>query len=262
MAARWTRVTAPPAQPAVLPRSAGVLTGVGVTGFVTVALLIGLASWPASMDRWLTLTVLSHRSTALTALAQAMTWLGSGPVVVVVAFLVAATLWARCRRLPLPAALLGAVATSAALETMIKILVGRPRPPAAWVLGVPETSKAFPSGHTTNGTVIYVLAAVLLAATINSATVRRTLIGTGIVAAAAIGWSRVYLGYHWFTDVAAGWFLAVGLVGGTLSLLAVWTALDARGPVPAPVQLDSSDPFGHRTDGVVDAAPRRATQTD
>jgi undecaprenyl-diphosphatase len=46
---------------------------------------------------------------------------------------------------------------------------------------------------------------------------RRPALVLAAVVAAGVGWSRVYLGVHWATDVLAGWLAA-----------ACWVALVAR----------------------------------
>lgn len=100
-------------------------------------------------------------------------------------------LWLRTGRALLPVALLSALATSAGLVTLLKIVIGRPRPPANLVIGAPARSDAFPSGHTTNGSVTYVLAALLLALTVTRPAARRAILAAALVVALLIGWSRL-----------------------------------------------------------------------
>ena len=56
--------------------------------------------------------------------------------------------------------LLGAVAATASLVTILKIALDRPRPPAELVVEVPLSSDAFPSGHTTDGSVLVLASAI------------------------------------------------------------------------------------------------------
>jgi hypothetical protein len=81
----------------------------------------------------------------------------------------------------------------------------RARPPMGGMLGAPVFDYSFPSGHTTSGTVLYVLAAMLLVHTETRNTSRRLLVAAGCVLGGLIGLSRVYLGYHWLTDVVGSW---------------------------------------------------------
>lgn len=71
-------------------------------------------------------------------------------------------------------------------------------------------SFSFPSGHATTATVLYGLVAVLLAAGLPRAG-RLMLYGGAALLIILIGFSRLYLGVHWFTDVVAGF--ALGLAG-------------------------------------------------
>jgi len=106
-----------------------------------------------------------------------------------------------------PFLFLGSAAGGAGLLDFIaKVVIGRPRPPAVWMVG-PVTGFSFPSGHAAEAAV-YGMLAYLVART--CPTCRTKLLAWTIAAAAsfAIGVSRVYLGVHWPTDVMGGWALA------------------------------------------------------
>ncbi|MBI2781625.1 MAG: phosphatase PAP2 family protein [Chloroflexi bacterium] len=97
-----------------------------------------------------------------------------------------------------------AVVGSVALNETMKLLFHRPRPQLEWAAVQPEFS--FPSGHSMNSLVLYGALAVIVWALRG----RRA----GSIAAAIagilvllIGTSRIYLGYHYLSDVAGG-FLA------------------------------------------------------
>lgn len=95
---------------------------------------------------------------------------------------------------------------SATAVTILKDVVGRERPNNAAILW--ETA-SWPSGHTT-GTMTFALALVFLVAPSRRS---QMIVGAVVVPAAIlVGYSRVFLGVHWPTDVAAGWLLSTLLV--------------------------------------------------
>src|SRR6478735_4646324 len=103
-----------------------------------------------------------HRSAALIDGARFFDAAGSVAVVVVLAVLVSAFLW--WRRVPLAAALTPVIAvlSAGAVAAVLKVLVDRPRPSAAYRL-VAETDPSFPSGHATGTMALGVSTAVIVA---------------------------------------------------------------------------------------------------
>ncbi len=102
------------------------------------------------------------------------------------------------------------ILVSALTVTVLKEVVARARPGAgAAVL----SSFAWPSGHSA-GALTFALAVTIALFRIG----RTPGLVAGIVlipAALLVGYSRVFLSVHWFSDVAAGWavsFFAVGIV--------------------------------------------------
>ena len=72
-----------------------------------------------------------------------------------------------------------------------------------------ETSAAFPSGHALNNTVVARLVAYLLLLHLTSLLWRIVSIALAVLWFVTIGLTRVFLGYHWLTDVIAGWLLGL-----------------------------------------------------
>jgi undecaprenyl-diphosphatase len=95
------------------------------------------------------------------------------------------------------------------VNSVVKLAVGRPRP-----MIVPHLTEAggqsFPSGHSFNSAVIYIAIALAFAAMSPRRSVRWTLIISAMVLSIAIAVSRVWLGVHFPTDVAAGWLGGAG----------------------------------------------------
>jgi membrane-associated phospholipid phosphatase len=100
-----------------------------------------------------------------------------------------------------------AIADGAAALLKLAFGVHRPAEPGD-LLGVPH-SRSFPSGHT---------ATSFACATVLAALVPRSAPFVYILAL-AIGYSRLYVGVHWPTDVLGG--IAVGVVTALLLLAAV-----------------------------------------
>lgn len=95
------------------------------------------------------------------------------------------------------------------INNAMKWLVGRARPDL-----VPQLTEAhghsFPSGHSFSSAMIYVGMALAFAALSNRESVRYTVVGAAMLLSLMIAWSRVMLGVHFPSDVAAGWLGGTG----------------------------------------------------
>ncbi len=196
------------------PRQLAVPAAVIGAASLTFALLADSATegdGAARLDPRVATGILDLRMSVLTGLARALSLIGSELVVGVTALALMIVLLER--RGPKHAGLAaGAMAVSAGLTVAVKMGVGRPRPGAVDRLGAFDGSYSFPSGHTLNSAVLLGLVCLLLVPVFNR---RSTRVATYAVAAAlaiGIGASRVYLGYHWTTDVIASWLIATVLL--------------------------------------------------
>ena len=139
-------------------------------------------------------------------------------------------MWRRHRREALFLAV--SMAGSLALNQSLKLIFHRPRPQLAWAHIQPDYS--FPSGHAMNSLVLYVALALIVWALWG----RRAGLISAVLAfmlALLIGTSRIYLGYHYFTDVVGGflagaaWLLIVSAAFNAGPRLRRWRA-EASGP--------------------------------
>jgi undecaprenyl-diphosphatase len=192
-----------------VPVAGGVVALGGTLGVIALADAATESDGLASFDPGFTAHVVSIRTTPLTAIAHLLTFLGDVPVLVVLMLIAAALLWRWTHTLRAPFLLLFAMAGSAALTYGVKALVERKRPGITFVLGPVDTGFAFPSGHTLNSTVFWGMVAGLVWAGLRSTAARIAVATAAFLLSIGIGLSRVYLGYHWATDVLAGWVLAV-----------------------------------------------------
>lgn len=169
----------------------------------------GLALLDSPVHSW----IVEWRNPVATALLAAVTTVTSPWWMTLIGVAVAGA-WAFWKReIWRPSMLLGAMAVTVALSTFIKHQVGRARPPSADFLLGPDDALSFPSGHTLGtGVFLFVLAYLLLS---RSAT--RTTAVCGVAAAVAVtllvAVSRLYLGYHWLTDVVASLGVALAVTG-------------------------------------------------
>ncbi len=170
-----------------------------------------------SLDRW-TADGLHHAAVAHpgpTRAARVLTdWVWS-PTAMRVALAATAVWLVWRRRLPLALWSAGTAIVGTALQQGLKAAVGRDRP--HWPDPVDSARySAFPSGHALTATVVCGLLVWLLVLH----GVRKSWVWTAAVAAAVsvvgVGFTRVYLGVHWLSDVVGGTLLGAALLTGAV----------------------------------------------
>lgn len=191
-------------------RTAGwALLGVSAAAFLTLAFLAlfgeGLL---LRVDRPIHDEVLAAREGWLNRIMAWVSLLGTRYVIG--ALLLGVVGWAlatqRCRRAVL--VLVAAFAADFLLEVVLKTSIGRPRPDTLRL--VPGRGPSFPSGHVLATAGFYGVLAVLAWKSTVRAVPRAVAYALATIVILGVGFSRIYLGVHWFTDVMAGF--AVGTV--------------------------------------------------
>lgn len=113
------------------------------------------------------------------------------------------------------------------LSSLLKEVFERPRPDLVPHGAVVYTA-SFPSGHSMLSAVTYLTLGALLARLHEKRRVKAYLFAVALLLTLVIGFTRVYLGVHWPTDVLAGW--TAGAAWAVVCWLAV-RVLQRRGQV-------------------------------
>jgi membrane-associated phospholipid phosphatase len=181
----------------------------------------GSTAFDSSITSWM----VRHRSSGWTALARGLSTVGSQVFLTPVIAVVAAALLVR-RQLVQAGLLIATWGGALLLYNLTKDFVQRPRPPSAiWLTNVGRTT-SFPSGHATQSLATFAALALVAAAWTSRAAWPGGVLA--LVLSAGVGWSRVYLGVHWTTDVLAGWLVAAAWVAVVVWLAEAATALERR----------------------------------
>jgi undecaprenyl-diphosphatase len=171
--------------------------------FVGYALIVSGNAGPTPGDSAAADFVDSIRSGLLTDVARTFTELGSTEVLIPLTVISAAVLaW---RRLWTELVVL-VVAVMILLITVpvAKEIIDRPRPSGGLI---DVSGQSYPSGHAAHS-VFYAWLALTVAVRARPGwRYGSLLVGAGLLLTAAIGFSRVYLGVHYLSDVSGGWGL-------------------------------------------------------
>lgn len=205
----------------------GVPLAAGILVFATMTLILAeiaedvlsrepLTVADAQLSTWLHV----HGTLCVTRAMRVATSLGSPLTVTCITVALALFLLWRHRRPYWLAALVSSVPGGALLNWLLKYGFHRARPyfddPILTLTGY-----SFPSGHTMMASVLYGGVAVYLCAHIPDWRMRVLILFSASLVIALIGFSRVYLGAHYLSDVLGA--MAEGLAWLSLCLTAVYT---------------------------------------
>jgi undecaprenyl-diphosphatase len=155
------------------------------------------------------LAVGTLRSDGLTAVMQSVSAIGAGEVEIPIALLLSLRL-SLIRRRPEAAGYAAATLSGWAVYGVAKWIFQRPRPHVIpRIPGAGGGWYSFPSGHATMAPLVFGLGLLIWSAPWPRQT-RVWLLLLAAVCSLLIGFSRVYLGVHWPTDVVGGLLLGTG----------------------------------------------------
>ncbi|WP_437927371.1 phosphatase PAP2 family protein [Sorangium sp. So ce291] len=202
------------------PALARVLHGLSAAEYLVIHLALGLALSMAALvfvalaeavnggaaivqvDLALARALHASSSSAGVAALRAFTFLGSGAALTVVAIVVAALLLRRRHRV-LAIGWLIALAGGGLLNWALKALFARQRPTFADPLAV-AAGWSFPSGHSMGTFITFGMLSYLGLLFVRTPRARLLLVAFALSWTVAMGFSRMYLGVHYLSDVLAG----------------------------------------------------------
>ena len=179
-----------------------------------------LVSIDGSIGVWVQL----HATDFATPLLSAITHLGGADVLLVITLVTTGSLLLR-RRVAHAALMGAALAGGHAFNAVLKAAFERPRPsfsdPLATAAGF-----SFPSGHAMISLTVYGALAFVIAARVGSRRAQLLVLSLAAALVLAIGFSRVYLGVHYASDVLAAY--SAGLAWLMICALALLAAARVR----------------------------------
>lgn len=174
----------------------------------------------ASFDLAVRNAIHEQSSPMLTRAMQGLTQLGSQTFLIPLGALLAWRLWTVGR--PRAAVLFAIAAAGGTLcDQILKYGFRRPRPEAFFGLAQP-TTYSFPSGHSVESCCFYGVLAAILSVTAVSRTAKAAIWSIAAGITLAIGFSRIYLGVHYPTDVLGGYAVAIVWVAVVRAGYRVW----------------------------------------
>jgi membrane-associated phospholipid phosphatase len=173
----------------------------------------GLALLDEPVREWL----VAHRTSLVTLIMLTITNLVDPIILLTVA---GSALWAwRKKEYWYPSLIVCTLGGAYVLSSIIKDIIKRDRPPVFDMVLPVETGFSFPSRHTFGMAIIALIIGYVLYSRKVSAKTMYIWAAATIVSVALIAISRIYLGYHWLTDVTAS-------IGLAFLVLAVVIAID------------------------------------
>ena len=211
-----------------------------VTGWIVLAIALLLFGWLADeilrgekprFDTVVRDTVHQWASPQLTYCIRGITLLGSSVFLIGMSIVLGWRLAGVGRR-KAAVLLLLAVVGAQVLDETLKLVFHRHRPAAFFGYRDPA-SYSFPSGHAFSSSCFYGVLAAIVGARMDSRRQRILVWATVAFLVLLIGFSRVYLGVHYPSDVLAGYAAAVIWIGALRGGYKVWLRRWGQGGVRA-----------------------------
>lgn len=224
---------------------AAVIALVTLAGALATALMVLLASvvmqgFTQRFDESVLQTLEASRSPFLTEVMIEITTIGSGVPLILMVAIAALVLWLTHHRWSVALLVFGSLGGTI-VNRALKNYFDRPRPEV--VDAVEQvTSLSFPSGHATSSFIVYGILAYIVSRLAAERAVRIAIWTIAGVMILLVGFSRMYLGVHYPTDVAGGFLVGFAWVMVLASLMNAIRFLASRRPETRREEEDLEEP--------------------
>lgn len=192
------------------PKTCLLALGIALALFVLLAAAVTDAGALTLLDARINIWLHSHNTPGLTAFSFSVSKLHSNWSISIVTVAIAVYLWMKGRRYWI-LTLIISVFGGMLLNVVLKLLFARPRAHFDNPILTLRTF-SFPSGHTMLATAFYGTLCVFVLSCARDKKVRRLVIWLSASMIALVGFSRMYLGVHYLTDVLAAIAEGVGWI--------------------------------------------------
>jgi membrane-associated phospholipid phosphatase len=186
-----------------------------------------LAEGDTTVDDRLAASLHEHASSGWTTFFENVTRLGNVSTLAVVVVLAAAVLWRKGWLAELQLLVLAAVGAEI-ITTGLKLGFQRDRPFFSDPLATEQTY-SFPSGHASVSLAVYGTLGFIAARHLANRRAQFIVLAAAAVLVLLIGFSRLYLGVHFLSDVIAGYSIGIAWVALCVVLLHLRLRLRSRG---------------------------------
>lgn len=183
---------------------------------VVIAITLGFAVLTAfakqynyfNFDLEISLFIQRYNALWFDSLMRFVTFMGNFSTVVILVVLLAVYGFILGKRYA-PAVLVVSTLGGFLLSLFLKTLVGRPRPDPNLInqIGNFLWSDSFPSGHVLEAVSLYGFLLYIAYTQLKNNIIRKLIIAICALAIILMGFSRIYLGAHWFSDVLGAYLI-------------------------------------------------------
>ena len=160
---------------------------------------VGIGSYNGSILLWM----VNHRESFITSIMKILTS-AADPIIIAIIVSTVAAYWGYLKReIWRPFLLISTVMLTAGITTLIKVVTSNMRPPVIDMITPFELDYSFPSGHTLIIIICLLVIGYFICSRNSSKRCTTIWITTATIGVSLVAFSRLYLGYHWLTDVVA-----------------------------------------------------------